>query len=176
MVRLTQFGLLHRAAWRSLLLAAAACAGPAVAGPETKAADRLGVWIPNAAATLLHEDQSRLDNPILAVVSSAPAWLALWTTTWSGVQPAPPLPQIDFVLISVIVVGLGKRSGLGYSVNIDSVVVHTGGAVLFATEFDPGARCNALSGNAAPVHMVVYPGHPPIVDWQIGTALRDCAP
>jgi protease stability complex PrcB-like protein len=137
-------------------------------------ADRLGSWVPEPGATLLHSSLSSLGNPTLAVVSYPAAWRALWTEAWGGLQVSPTLPVIDFVLSSVIVVGLGKRAGPGYSVTIDSIVVRTGGSVLFATEVQPGAHCDASGAPSAPVHMVQMPGHPPIIDWQVGTVRRDC--
>jgi hypothetical protein len=86
----------------------------------------------------------------------------------------PLLPQIDFVLSSVIVVGLGKRMGPGYSVTIDSIVIHTTGSILFATAAQPGTQCDVSTGVSTPVHMVRFPGHPPIVDWRIAATRRDC--
>ena len=146
-----------------------------VTPPELQTpSDRLGVWTPDPSATILRTTLSNLDNPTLALVSSSTAWDALWAQTWGGTQASPPLPAIDFVLSSVVVVGLGKRAGPGYSVSIDSIVIHIAGAVLYATELGPGAHCDASSGSSAPVHMVHAPGHPPISNWRIGTVRRDC--
>lgn len=155
------------------LAAAAGCGDGSQLAPRDTA-DRLGAWVPDAGATILRTAFSKLDDPTLAVVSYAATWRALWTQTWGGAQVSPALPQVDFVLSSVIVVGLGRRAGLGYSVSIDSIVVHTVGAVLFATETQPGAHCDASTGASAPVHMVLAPGHLPVIDWRVGTIRRDC--
>jgi len=159
-----------------LLAAAVACGGAAPLGPQDSSSNRLGAWIPDSTATILHTSLSQLANPDLQVVSTRPEWTALWSQTWAGVDSAPPLPQIDFVLSSVLVVALGKRAGPGYSVSIDSVVLHTNGAVLFATELEAGAHCTPPAGTSAAVHMVLAPGHPPVIDWQVGTMRQDCAP
>jgi hypothetical protein len=135
---------------------------------------RLGAWVPDSNATILRTALSQLDDPTLAVVSYPADWRALWTQTWGGLEASPALPAVDFVLSSVVVVGLGKRAGLGYSVTIDSIVVRTVGSVLYATESLPGAHCGASSGFSAPVHMVLAPGHPPITDWRVGTITPDC--
>jgi hypothetical protein len=155
-------------------IAAAACAGAAQFG-SSDSGDRLGAWIPDPRFTLLHTESSQLDNPTLAVVSDLPSWSALWAQAWGGAQDAPPLPQIDFVVSSVVVVGLGKRAGLGYAVTIDSIVVHVVGSVLFATESQPRTSCNPGSGFSRPVHMVLAPEHFPVTEWRMETIRRDCA-
>ncbi len=157
------------------LVVVLACSDAATLAPQ-EGSDRLGAWIPDSSATILRTSTSQLDDPILAVVSTRPEWTTLWVQAWGNAQAAPPLPQVDFVLASVLVVALGKRAGPGYSVTIDSVVVHTSGAVLFATEIQAGANCTPPPGPTAPVHMVLAPGHPPVTDWQVGTTRRDCTP
>jgi hypothetical protein len=137
--------------------------------------DRLGVWIADPGATILRTEQSTFANPTLTVVSDPATWLSLWSQAWGGPQASPALPALDFVLSSVIVVGLGKRTGQGYGVSIDSVVVRTVGAVLYGTESQPGAHCNASVGTFSPVQMVRYPGHPPIMEWRLEAIRRECA-
>lgn len=138
------------------------------------ASDRLGVWIPGPAATLLSTPHSGLTNPTLAVVSSPAAWLTLWTSAWDGIAGSPPLPAIDFVLTSVVVVGLGSRAGRTHSVTIDSIVQHISGAVLYATEWQVAASCDLAPGSSAPLHMVHAPGHPPVRDWRVSVVGRHC--
>ena len=152
------------------LLGAPACSDPiepAGASPD----DRLGVWVPDPHATLVQSVQSKLVNPTAGLVESRSAWAAMWSQAWG--PGAPPLPEIDFVLASVVVVGLGKRTGQGYLARVDSIVVHTTGAVGFATEILPGDSC-APSGEFSPVHMVWMPGHPPVFEWRIGSLRRAC--
>ena len=140
----------------ALVLMALACGGSTPVEPATHA-DRLGVWVPAPSATILQSAQS-----------------SLWTETWGGADKAPPLPQLDFVTSAVVVIGVGRRAGPGYSVTIDSIVSFTGGAVAFATDSQPGARCNPLTGTSSPVHMAHMPGHPPIQEWRVSTNLRNC--
>ncbi|MGH7560411.1 MAG: hypothetical protein ACRENB_05255 [Gemmatimonadales bacterium] len=154
--------------------ALSACSDAPPAGPQDPH-DRLGVWLPSSGVTFLHSPRSGLENPTLIVVSFPAAWQALWSQAWGGASAAPPLPEVDFVLSSVVVVGLGKRAGLGYFVTIDSIVTRTTGAVLYATESLPGANCQS-AGISAPVHMVHAPGHPPVVEWRMSMLRRDCPP
>jgi len=156
------------------LVVATGCADVSVFEPQ-ESSDRLGAWASDPSATILHTALSKLDDPTLAVVSDPATWRALWTQAWGGSQVSPTLPEIDFVLSSVVVVGLGKRAGLGYSVSIDSIVVRTAGSVLYATESRPGAHCDTSTGSSAPVHMVHAPGHLPVIEWRVGTISRDCA-
>lgn len=151
----------------------AGCVADAQLAPQ-EANDRLGSWAPDPSATILRTSLSSLENPTLVVVSYPAAWRTLWSEAWGGLEASPTLPVVDFVLSSVIVVGLGKRAGPGYSVTIDSIVVRTGGSMLHATEVQPGAHCSASGGPSAPVHMVQMPGHPPITGWSVETVSRDC--
>jgi len=156
------------------ILVLAAC-GLTAAGPDLpEDYGRLESWTPGASFTLLQTGQSGLENPTLTVVSYPAAWQELWNQAWAGHQPQPPLPSIDFVLSSVVVVGLGKRSGTGYTVSIDSIVIRVSGATLYATAVEPGANCGTGTAISSPVHMVNAPGHPPITDWRIASTRRNC--
>ena len=138
--------------------------------------DRLGSWTPDPSATILRTALTGLDNLTVTVVSDAETWRALWSQTWGNAQAMPNLPGVDFVLSSVIVVGLGTRPSLGYSVTIDSVVVRTVGAVLYATETQPNPACPPATATSAPVHIVLSPGHPPVIDWHLQTIRGACPP
>ncbi|MGE0353856.1 MAG: protease complex subunit PrcB family protein [Gemmatimonadales bacterium] len=164
-----------RALVLAALLAAPGC-GPASHFQPPDDGDRLGVWAPDPGSTLLQTAQSSLTDPTLAVVSDTSTWRPLWTRAWPGPQAAPQLPTIDFVLTSVVVVGLGTRAGLGYTVTIDSIVTRTAGATLFATESKPGSHCDTGTGISSPVHMVHAPGHPPVIAWDVRTISVDCIP
>jgi hypothetical protein len=164
----------YRIGYGALLLLAAGCDDASRLAPQ-HTSDRLGVWVPEPTSTVLHTDRSKLTNPTLMIVSDAATWRALWTQAWGGMHAAPALPSVDFVLASVVVVGMGARAGLGYMVTIDSIVAHTVGAVLYATETLPGAHCDISTSTSAPVHMVYAPGHPPVVEWRVAPIRRDCA-
>lgn len=157
------------------LLAAAACATD-VQFQTGGIPDRLGAWVPAPTATILQSPESGLHAPTIAVVVDTGAWRALWSKTWAGTPVPPPLPNIDFVLTSVLVVGLGDRAGLGYSVTIDSVVSYSSGPVLFATTIQPGIQCPFSPGPSAPVHMVWVPEHPPVMDYRMATVRGPCPP
>lgn len=156
------------------LLGVLACGQPSVLGPPDSS-DRLGVWVPDGSATLLRTGHSGLEDPLLTVVSTRASWQTVWAQAWSGATAAPLLPAVDFVLASVVVVGLGRRTG-DHTVTIDSIVTKISGAVLYGTAETLDSRCQAAVGHSTPVHMVLSPGHPPIVDWQLGHQVRSCAP
>ena len=169
----TGFALVRRPAVIGAMLLAA-CGSGAVGPDLPKDYDRLESWTPGASFTVLQTGQSGLENQTLTVVSYPPAWQEMWNRAWAGHQPQPALPSIDFVLSSVVVVGLGRRSGTGYSVSIDSIVTRVSGATLYATTIEPGLNCGTGTAISSPVHMVNAPGHPPIVEWRISTTRRDC--
>jgi len=161
-------------AFCALWLLLAGCSSDETTAPTGTQNNRTGSWTPTASATILRSSESGLDNPRLAVVGDRATWAEIWSETWKGAAEAPPLPEIDFVLSGVLVVGIGKRARPDYSVTIDSVVTYANGAALYATEIQPSASCQTTSGSSAPVHMVLMPGHPPVSDWRIGMSVRSC--
>ena len=161
-------------AFCALWLLLAGCSSDETTAPTGTQNNRTGSWTPTASATILRTSESGLENPRLAVVGDRPTWAEIWSETWKGAADAPPLPEVDFVLSGVLVVGIGKRARPDYSVTIDSVVTYANGAALYATEIQPSASCQATSGSSAPVHMVLMPGHPPVSDWRIGMSVRSC--
>jgi hypothetical protein len=158
------------------LLLLAGCATEIQLQPD-RIADRLGAWVPGPTATILQSQESGLHAPTIALVADTGAWRALWVKTWAGTPVLPPLPNIDFVLSSVLIVGLGDRAGLGYAVTIDSVVSYSSGPVLYATTTQPGSQCQFSPGLSAPVHMVWVPEHPPAaMDYRMATVRGPCPP
>jgi hypothetical protein len=157
------------------VLLASACSLGVGAEPD-QTADRLGVWVPDPTATILRAEQSGLHVPTFAIVADTGAWRTVWAQTWAEAAAPPHLPFEDFVLTSVLVLGLGDRVGSGYSVTIDSVVSYGSGQVLFATEIQPDQPCSGSPGPTSPVHMVRVPNHPPPMNYHVLPVRRPCAP
>lgn len=142
------------------------------AGPNV---DRLGAWVPTPGATILQAEQSSLHIPTFAIVVDTGAWRRIWVQAWTD-SPAPPhLPFEDFVLTSVIVLGIGDRVGPGYAVTIDSVVSYSSRQVLFATETQPLPGC-AGAAVSAPVHMIRIINHPPPMEYRVAKVRQPCLP
>lgn len=163
---------MHRALRIPALLLLAACSGSTGPAPPPTV-ERLGVWRPGPASTILHESQSALHYPTFAIVVDTAAWGQLWSRTWAESPAVPIRPNPDFVLSSVIALGLGDRVGTGYSVTIDSIVIYSGGPVLFATEVQPDHPCGGAT-LSAPVHMVWVIDHPPLMETRVARVRRPC--
>lgn len=173
--RLGRMGFMPVLSWYrpSLLLLMTACDTGARFVPDDSP-DRLGVWVVPPEATVLRTDVSALHSPTFTVVSDTGAWRALWNQTWAGAAMVPPLPSLDFVLASVLVVGLGDRVGRGYGVTVDSIVTFASGPVAYATASLPGTHCPRIPGVSAPVHMVGVAEHPVGMDWRVTTVRGAC--
>ncbi|MFN8653674.1 MAG: hypothetical protein U0133_17345 [Gemmatimonadales bacterium] len=158
-----------------LLLALLTGCGSSAAVQPPPTIERLGAWVPGPSSTVLHETRSSLHYPTFEIVTDTAAWQRLWRQTWADSQAIPPRPEPDFVLSSVIAFGIGDRVGTGYSVTIDSIVVYSGGPVLFATEVQPTEPCPAGTPTA-PVHMVWVIDHPPPMESRVAHVRRPCPP
>lgn len=156
-----------------LALAAACSLGSQLDGDPGE--DRLGVWVPPPSATILHADTSSLHQPTFAIVVDTSTWRSIWNQAWLETATPPSLPFEDFVLTSVLVLGLGDRVGPGYSVTIDSVVSYSSGQVMFATETQPLPGCVGTAASA-PVHMVRMINHPPSMEQRVAKVRRPCIP
>ncbi len=157
------------------LLALAAACGAGSQLEEDPPVDRQGVWVPTPGATILQAEQSSLHIPTFAVVVDTGAWRRIWAQAWTDAPAPPHLPFEDFVLTSVIVLGLGDRIGPGYAVTIDSVVSYRSRQVLFATETQPLPGCTGAAVSA-PVHMVRIINHPPPMEYRVAKVRQPCLP
>ena len=82
---------------------------------------------------------SGLIAPLRAVVDDPAAFRALWTQAFGGMQPVPPVPDVDFSIRRVVVVALGERNTGGYTIAVES-------AVLSGSELAIGVKIS-LPGN-----------------------------
>lgn len=147
--------------------------GSSAAVQEPPTIERLGGWVPGPASTILREARSSLHHPTFEIVTDTAAWQRLWRETWADSATAPLRPEPDFVLSSVIAFGIGDRVGAGYDVSIDSIVIYSGGPILFATEVQPTTACPGTT-TTAPVHMVWVVDHPPPMESRVARVRRPC--
>jgi len=154
------------------LLGVAGCGAPTIL--PGLAVKRIDAWAAPPEATVLQLDTSQFVDLTEREVGDPGAWSVAWSQAWPATGAAPAPPAIDFVLASVLVMGLGRRPTTGYDVTIDSVVEFTSGDVLFATEHQPGPGCPVAQTPTAPVDMVVIASHPLIGEWRLYPVVRDC--
>jgi len=115
---------------------------------------RLSVWVPDSAAVLAHEDYSGFSTATRAVVADGQSWAGTWAQLYSGTQPKPPQPDIDFTKDCVIVAALGGRPTGGFGINIDSIVGYNGGTVVYVTTSAPGPNSATTQLFTQPVELV----------------------
>lgn len=120
------------------LVAAALAAACAAGGP----ADGGQTHAEPAFETILDESTSSLTEPLREVVRDDARWARLWELVYSGVDPRPPRPPVDFSRHMLILVATGTRPTGGFDVAIRTVAVR--GTELEVGVFEscpaPGAR------------------------------------
>ncbi len=72
-------------------------------------------------AVVAAEGYSGFAEPLRQVVRDTVEWRRVWGRIYAGVDPAPPLPSIDFAHEIVLVVALGERRSGGYGIAVDEV-------------------------------------------------------
>ena len=137
----------------SALLAALSCRD--VSSPRViDLGGRVAGWVPDSAAVLAHEDYSGFGDSTRTVVTDAGSFSAIWAQLWSGFEPKPPQPPVDFSNDVVLVVALGGRPSGGYGITIDSVVGFSAGTVVYLTTAAPGRTCGVTDLFTQPAELV----------------------
>jgi hypothetical protein len=135
---------------------------------------RTATWIPDSAATLAVEYSSGLYDAAGFLVSDVSTWTNVWAQVYSGRQPKPALPPVDFEAERVIVVALGERSSGGYAIRIDSLVAFEQGTVVYVTGRAPGDRCGVTMALTQPAHLVRAPTPLEPLIFERQTVVHDC--
>ena len=68
-------------------------------------------------------------------------WRDFWTQHTEGLDPAPPLPAVDFVTDMVIAVVDQQQPSAGYSLEVKEIVEQDGRLEVYAIRGVPGAGC-----------------------------------
>jgi hypothetical protein len=94
-----------------------------------------------------------IGDPTRSVIRDSTAWKDFWAQANAQVEPAPPLPAVNFADSMLLVATLGTRSSGGHSVSIDSVARGTTLRV-FVTAVSPGSDCVTTMAITWPVQVV----------------------
>lgn len=150
------------------------CHGDGPAPTATTLGSRTATWIPDSAATVGYAYYSGLRDPAGFLVSDGSTWQNVWAQLYTGHQPKPALPAVDFGTERVIVVALGERNSGGYAIRIDSLVAFEQGTVAYVTGRAPGDRCGVTAALTQPAHLIraPIPAEPVIFEQQ--TVVHDC--
>jgi len=153
-----------------VLLALTACSGgaptPGAEGPQPV------ITRIDSGAIVLAGGQG-LGDPVRAVIRDSSEWSAFWGQAHALVEPAPPLPAVNFADSMLLVAALGTRATGGHVVTIDSVAR---GATLraFVTTSTPGPDCMTTMAITWPVQVVRVSKFDGSVDFVEGEQVRPC--
>jgi hypothetical protein len=115
---------------------------------------RVSAWVPESAAVLVHADYSGLGDAARVVITDADRFALIWSQVYTGLQPQPPLPRVDFGTEGVLLAALGRRGTGGYDIRIDSLVRFEHGSVAYVTSRAPGRACFTTQALTHPVEML----------------------
>lgn len=97
---------------------------------------------------------SGVDTYRLVVVTEPAAWANLWALHTAPLNPAPPLPAVDFSNRTVVGVFLGTRPSACYSVHIEDIVTGADRVIVYYAEREPGPNEVCAQVITAPAHIV----------------------
>ncbi len=154
----------------ALVVALAACSS---GGPTPGAGDSQAVVTRIDAGDVVLATGQGLGDPTRAVVRDSAEWSAFWTQAHALVEPAPPLPTVDFTRSMLLVAALGTRSTGGHRVSIDSVAR---GAILrvFVTAIAPGPDCLTTMAITWPLQVVRVARFEGSVEFVEGERVEPC--
>ncbi len=127
----------------------------------------------DSSAIVLASGQG-LGDPTRAVIRDSTAWEAFWNQAHALVEPAPPVPAVNFEESMLLVAALGTRSTGGHAVMIDSVAR---GPTLrvFVTAVAPGADCMTTMSISWPVQVVRVPRFDGSVEFVEAERVQPCS-
>ena len=150
-------------------------AGPT--GPETAAE------IPAGATATTFEVVEEVSSPMSGiedrrrlVIRDSGTWSDFWSELAARVEPAPPVPEIDFGTSMIIAAAMGQRTSGGYEISVEEVAEKDGKLYARVQETSPGAACMTITVMTAPVVAVVVPRHEGPVAFVEAELALPCAP
>lgn len=75
------------------------------------------------------------------VIADSTGWAAAWATLHSGVQPQPPIVNVDFAREMVLLVAIGQQPNLGHGVRITGAERTDSGIVVHALHHKAHPTC-----------------------------------
>lgn len=117
---------------------------------------------------------SGLDDSARFVVRDAASWRARWDAINREMQPAPPVPAVDFSREMVVVAALGRRPSGGWSIVVDSAVWRGDAVEVFVRQLAPGRGCFTTAAISSPVDVVRVPRRDAPVRFREQVVREDC--
>jgi hypothetical protein len=108
------------------------------------------------------------------VIRDRTTWVALWARLVSDLQPAPPVPDIDFSREMIVVASMGLRPTGGFSIRIEGVYEAEGQLYVTVRETSPGPTCVTIQVLTAPVDVHRVAVHPGPVNFVERATTSDC--
>ena len=136
---------------------------------------RVAVSLPDPTTAMAHEYFSGFGDPAQLVIADSWSWADTWAQLYTGLQPRPSLPAVDFRTERVVLVALGLRSHGGYDIRIDSVVRFERGSVTYVTTTAPGSRCFNFAALTQPVDLIRLSAPMGPMTFQQRSVVRDCS-
>jgi hypothetical protein len=100
---------------------------------------------------------SGVRDPRTVIVESADMWQALWTEHTAGMQPMPPLPDVDFSRNLVIGVFAGQKATAGYGIEIIETRASPTSLTVLYRETIPDTTAIPAQTPTQPYHLEVIP-------------------
>jgi len=96
-------------------------------------------------------------SSLRVVVRDAATWQSIWTQTFLGREPAPPLPFVNFDDEMIVVAALGEQPSSGYDIRIESAFVDGAGTRVDLKVLSPGGNCSVAIVMTQPVDFARVP-------------------
>ena len=96
-------------------------------------------------------------SALRVVVRDQATWKALWAQTFRNVQPAPPLPFVNFEDEMIVMAALGEQPSGGYDIRVDEAFMDGVGTRVGLTISTPGRDCAVATVMTQPVDFARVP-------------------
>ncbi len=93
-------------------------------------------------------------------ITNATAWESLWLELYSGHDPIPEVPIVNFTSTMLVAVFQGERESSGYLTNITHIIMTDEYYVVYIDETHPGEGCILLTVMTYPYQIIKISDHP----------------
>ena len=118
---------------------------------------------------------SGLREPERLVIRDEREFAAIWTKAYGIIEPAPPIPEVDFKRNQVIVVAMGEQANGGYAIEVAGVAASGGRLAVDVMMTKPGPGCAVTGALTQPLDMVKVPAIDAVPEFRDRTSMTRCS-
>ncbi len=113
-------------------------------------------------------------EPLRVAIRDETLWEGAWNRLWVNYSESPALPFVDFDEHMVILVAMGERPSIGYSIKIEGAYRDGDNIVVRVVSTTPGRGCMVGAALTSPADIARMPASEMRVRFEERRVIRNC--